>query len=116
MAVYDGALGDLTLSGVEAQRHTLFQVAQWTPRPINRDDRIRRGAWRSDFVWSRGTAAYSISGGAVDTQTHELEARGGQVEAGYINSTTEQKATMNDRGKNVDEFYTVQGQRRTGIC
>ena len=23
---------------------------------------------------------------------------------------------MNDRGKDVDEFYTVQGQRRTGIC
>ena len=27
-----------------------------------------------------------------------------------------QEATMNDRGKDVDEFYTVQGQRRTGIC
>ena len=60
------------------------------------DDQIRWDDWRSDFVWSRGTAAYSISGGAVDTQTHELEVRGGQVEAGYINSTTEQKATMND--------------------
>ena len=23
------------LSGVEARRHTLFQVAQWTPRPMN---------------------------------------------------------------------------------
>ena len=23
---------------------------------------------------------------------------------------------MIDRGKDMDEFYTVQGQRRTGIC
>src|SRR5437762_13902865 len=92
------------LSGVEARRHTLFQVAQWTPRRINRDDRIQRGAWRSDFVWRRGTAAYSISGGAVDTETHGLEGRGGQLEAGNINLTMEQEATETDRGKDVDAF------------
>ncbi len=61
-------------------------------------------------------AAYSISGGAVDTRPMNLRLEEGRFEAGYINSTMEQEVTINDRGKDVDEFYTVQGQRRTGIC